>query len=402
MKRIIDIFFLLLIAQSITAQKRDISKARDYLKSGKNLEQAEQLMQKLLEDTAYRENKKIWVILFDAQRKQYGQGNERLYLKQQYDTVALFTIASKMFATAESLDSLEMKPDKKGKVNIEYRKKHAEYLNQYRPNLYNGGTFFIKKQKYKEAYMFFNQYIECAHEPLFGSFKYNETDTLMPVAAYWAVYCGYKMQDPKLTLHHTYLALKDEKHYDLMLQYLAETYKLEKDTTRYFQTIQEGFQKYPRFPFFFPRLIEYYSNHGQWNDAMQACNYALAADSTSHLFRLVKSSVLLNMGKYAECISICSELLAEDTHLADVQLNMGLAYFNQAVELDKTTQVSRSQRNRIVEFYKKSRPYLEEYRKMAPNKKERWAVPLYTIYLNLNMGKEFDEVDHILKNERNK
>lgn len=388
---------MFLIALNSVAQKKEISKARDYLKSGKNLEQAEQLMKKLLDDTTHRENKKIWVILFDAQRKQYELGNEKLYLKQKYDTVALFTIASKMFATAESLDSLEMIPDKKGRVNIEYRKKHAEYLSQYRPNLYNGGAFFMSKQKYKEAYRLFSQYIKCAHEPLFGSFKYNETDTLMPVAAYWAVYCGYKLQDPKLTLHHAYLALKDTGHYDLMLQYLAETYKLEKDTIRYFQTIQEGFLKYPKFPFFFPRLIEYYASRGQWKDAMQVCDYALEADSTSHLFRLVKSSTLLNMGKYEECIAICNELLAENTHLPDVQLNMGLAYFNQAVELDKATSVSRSRMTKIMDLYKKARPYLEEYRKLAPSRKERWAVPLYTIYLNLNMGKEFDEIDRILK-----
>ena len=388
---------MFLIALNSVAQKKEISKARDYLKSGKNLEQAEQLMKKLLDDTTHRENKKIWVILFDAQRKQYELGNEKLYLKQKYDTVALFTIASKMFATAESLDSLEMIPDKKGRVNIEYRKKHAEYLSQYRPNLYNGGAFFMSKQKYKEAYRLFSQYIKCAHEPLFGSFKYNETDTLMPVAAYWAVYCGYKLQDPKLTLHHAYLALKDTGHYDLMLQYLAETYKLEKDTIRYFQTIQEGFLKYPKFPFFFPRLIEYYASRGQWKDAMQVCDYALEADSTSHLFRLVKSSTLLNMGKYEECIAICNELLAENTHLPDVQLNMGLAYFNQAVELDKATSMSRSRMTKIMDLYKKARPYLEEYRKLAPNRKERWAVPLYTIYLNLNMGKEFDEIDRILK-----
>ena len=388
---------MFLIALNSVAQKKEISKARDYLKSGKNLEQAEQLMKKLLDDTTHRENKKIWVILFDAQRKQYELGNEKLYLKQKYDTVALFTIASKMFATAESLDSLEMIPDKKGRVNIEYRKKHAEYLSQYRPNLYNGGAFFMSKQKYKEAYRLFSQYIKCAHEPLFGSFKYNETDTLMPVAAYWAVYCGYKLQDPKLTLHHAYLALKDTGHYDLMLQYLAETYKLEKDTIRYFQTIQEGFLKYPKFPFFFPRLIEYYASRGQWKDAMQVCDYALEADSTNHLFRLVKSSTLLNMGKYEECIAICNELLAENTHLPDVQLNMGLAYFNQAVELDKATSMSRSRMTKIMDLYKKARPYLEEYRKLAPSRKERWAVPLYTIYLNLNMGKEFDEIDRILK-----
>ena len=47
--------------------------------------------------------------------------------------------------------------------------------------------------------------------------------------------------------------------------------------------------------------------------------------------------------------------------------------------------------------YRKALPYLEKYRKLAPDQGSRWAVPLYTIYLNLNMGKEFDEMDKILR-----
>ena len=34
---------------------------------------------------------------------------------------------------------------------------------------------------------------------------------------------------------------------------------------------------------------------------------------------------------------------------------------------------------------------------MVPDEKGLWGLPLYTIYLNLNMGKEFDEIDKLLK-----
>lgn len=397
MKRILGLLVLLSLVLGAGAQKKDISKARDYLKSGKDFDKAEQLMTNLLKDTTNRSNKKIWVTLFDAQRRQYEQGNEKLYLKQAYDTAAFFNLASKMFATAEALDSLEMLPDKHGDVDIEYRKQHAEYLNHYRPNLYNGGVYYITKKKYADAYKLFDQYIACGEDPLFGSYKYNETDTLMPTAAYWAVYCGYKMRDTKATLHHTYLALKDKQHYGFMLQYLAETYKLENDSVRYLQTLEEGFEKYPHYKFFFPRLIEYYSNHSQWDKALQACDYGLQADSKSFLFRLVKGSVMLNLGKYDECIAICDGLLKDGCTFPDVQLNKGLAYFNQAVELDKTSQASRSVRNKIITLYKQALPYLENYRKLEPSKQDRWALPLYTIYLNLNMGSQFDEIDQLLK-----
>jgi hypothetical protein len=55
----------------------------------------------------------------------------------------------------------------------------------------------------------------------------------------------------------------------------------------------------------------------------------------------------------------------------------------------------------IAALYEKSRPYLERYRQLAPDMMRKWSAPLYTIYFNLNMGKEFDEIDK-LRNEHRK
>ena len=71
-----------------------------------------------------------------------------------------------------------------------------------------------------------------------------------------------------------------------------------------------------------------------------------------------------------------------------------------AVEQDKNLKQSNKQRLQIQSDYKKALPYLEKYRKMMPDKKDQWALPLYTIYLNLNMGKEFDEIDKLLNQGR--
>ena len=240
----------------MTAQKKEILAAKDIIKSGKKLEDAQKSMETLLKDSANRGNKKIWKVLYDAVLKQYEQGNEKFYLKEKYDTIQLFGFARKLFEVAESLDSVDALPDRKGRVTLEFRKENAAYLNQIRPNLYNGGAWLVRKQKYAEAYRFFDRYIECATSPLLKDYDYAQHDKHLPSAAYWAVYCGYKMQDAKATLHHAYEALKDTAHYDYMLQYLAETYKLEKDTARYEQTLKEGFRHSPKFPFFFPRLVE--------------------------------------------------------------------------------------------------------------------------------------------------
>jgi len=426
MKRIVSTWICALLLlfvgapSEMMAQKKELIAARDQVKAGKDLDKAQASMTKLLGDSANRGNKKIWCTLFDAVRKQYEQGNEKLYLKQTYDTAKLFNLAKQLFIVAEGLDSVEMIPDKKGKRNIEFRKSHADYLSRIRPNIYNGGTWFVNKQQYKDAYAFFDLYIDCAQSPLFQSYHFEKKDARLSQAAYWAVYCGYKMKDSKATLHHSYEALKDTVHYNYMLQYLAETYKLDKDTARYVSTLKEGFERAPKFSFFFPRLVEFYSSQNQPDSAMKVVDEALRIEAENHLYLYTKSTLLLNQGKYKECIAICDKVIAaakdgekqaadsEDKNDNDVDddaergvyYNAGLSYYNMAVELDKNRQQSSKLKAEIMTDYKKALPYLEKYRSLSPDMTDQWALPLYTIYLNLNMGKEFDEIDKLLNQKR--
>jgi len=40
---------------------------------------------------------------------------------------------------------------------------------------------------------------------------------------------------------------------------------------------------------------------------------------------------------------------------------------------------------------------MERYRKAEPSQSAKWAPALYKIYLNLNLGRQFDEIDAIIK-----
>lgn len=379
------------------AQKKEIATAREYVKKNTNLEKAEQMMRSLLTDSSNRYNDKIWGTLFDAQRKQYENGNEKLYLKQKYDTASIFNITSRMFRDMLSYDSLRNLSNPKVSAVREWRKSHGQLLNMIRPNLLNGGLFFIRKQKYETAYQLLDQYIETANQPLFEAFHYREKDRHLPEAAYWAVYASYKLGNGKQTLHHTYLALKDTTHYNQMLQLLAQTYLGEGDTVRYVNTLKEGFERNHLDVFFFSHLIDFYSAKNDWQQALEMTNQALKTDKKNQLFRMTKSIILLNTGKYQECFSICDTLIHESDTLAEAWLNAGLALFNQGVAIDKNAVLSAKKHAQVVSFYKQAMPYLEKYRQLQPQRKDRWALPLYTIYLNLNKGKEFDEIDKLLK-----
>ena len=390
-------FLMLMSPVAASAQKKEIQTAKDQVKAGKNLDQAAASMKKLLADSANRTNRKIWTIYFDAVRKQYEQGNEKLYLKQKYDTAQLFNYTRQLFEVAFQYDSVETAPDKKGRRDFEFRKGHSEYLAHIRSNLYNGGIWFLNKKKYPDAYKFFDCYIECASQPMFKQRNYGEKDKHLPTAAYYAVYSGYKMKDPKATLHHSYEALKDTVHYNYMLQYLAETYMLEKDTARYVASLKEGFKRVPTFPYFFPRLVEYYVVRNQLDSAMTVVNEALTVVPDSDVYLAAKSNLLLEQGKLQECIEVSKKVIEVNQKLGDPYYNAGICYFNLAVEQDKNSHNSRKVKEQVEANYKKALPYLVKYREMEPKERGKWAFPLYTIYLNLNMGKEFDEIDKVMK-----
>ncbi len=390
-------FLMLMSPVAASAQKKEIQIAKDQVKAGKNLDQAAASMKKLLADSVNRTNRKIWTIYFDAVRKQYEQGNEKLYLKQKYDTAQLFNYTRQLFEVAFQYDSVETAPDKKGRRDFEFRKGHSEYLAHIRSNLYNGGIWFLNKKKYPDAYKFFDCYIECASQPMFKQRNYGEKDKHLPTAAYYAVYSGYKMKDPKATLHHSYEALKDTVHYNYMLQYLAETYMLEKDTARYVASLKEGFKRVPTFPYFFPRLVEYYVVRNQLDSAMKVVNEALTVVPDSDVYLAAKSNLLLEQGKLQECIEVSKKVIEVNQKLGDPYYNAGICYFNLAVEQDKNSHNSRKVKEQVEANYKKALPYLVKYREMEPKEQGKWAFPLYTIYLNLNMGKEFDEIDKVMK-----
>lgn len=393
--------FYFFCVTSMYAQKKEISVAKEQVKTGSNLGQAQASMEKLLKDSANHRNRKIWNVLYESIRKQYEQGNEKLYLKQTYDTATLFSLTRQLFSVAQKTDSVEMIPDAKGKCHFEFRKQHAEYLEKIRPNLYTGGLWLVRKQKYMDAYSLLDQYLKCASMPLFSTCNYQESDKLIPSAAYWAVYCGYKMKNPKATFRHSYEALKDTAHYVYMLQYLAETYKLEKDTARYVKSLKEGFAHAPMFPFFFPRLVENYVERNELDSALVVVDRALSLAPENITYLYTKSTLLLNQGKNEESFAISEKLLSRNDSLPEIYFNAGIACFNRAVLLDKKTQLSRKKNVEIDKLYRKALPYLEKYRELQPSEVDKWSLPLYTIYLNLNMGDEFDNIDKIIsKNKR--
>ena len=83
------LFVTIILSITTSAQKKEISQARSDIKNRSNLEQAETSMRNLLKDSANRQNIKIYETLANAVSAQYEVANEKLYLKEGYDSCFL-------------------------------------------------------------------------------------------------------------------------------------------------------------------------------------------------------------------------------------------------------------------------------------------------------------------------
>ena len=122
----------------------------------------------------------------------------------------------------------------------------------------------------------------------------------------------------------------------------------------------------------------------------------LQVNADNQLFLLARSVAQLYLERYDECIETSERLIALNDTMPEPYFNIATVRLNQALMLEQENE-PRKNRQQLQTLYQQARPYMEAYRQLAPDDKERWAPGLYRIYLNLNMGKKFDEIDRLIK-----
>lgn len=399
-KRILVIIFLFLPIVSF-AQKKQLSEAKSYLKSGNNLDKAESLVREVIAMPGESGEIDHYVLLADIVRKQYEASNEKLYLKQLSDTASMFPALRKLFLTYELLDSVDALPDKNGKVKTKLRRKNAEYLDHFRPNLFNGGIYSMQRKNYSEAYECMDVYLGTYTHPLFSHCSYSDSDSLRYQAAYWAVLAAHWLKDHAGVQKHEELAQRYAPRAPHLLALLYEDYKSHGDMAGAISYLKKGFNKYSDFPFFFPRLVDYYSSQNQLDTVKHIVDKAIEMEPGNQFYRIAQNNLQLNMGDYDACIALGDSLIHTNDKIAEAYFNVGSSYFNKAIERDQRNDALKQRRKEVNELYAKAMPYLERYRSLRRKAVRRWAPMLYSIYLNLNKGQEFDEIDRLLKSVEN-
>lgn len=372
--------------------KNDITSIKDNLKKGRDLEKGEKTLRAYLRDTLHQDDITLHLLLNDVLRKQYASANEKMYLRTSTDTATLMNIGKRMFLAAESLDSLDARPDHKGRVAPAHRHRHAHFLKPYYDNLYKGGVYFYKHKKWQEAWECFDTYIQCHRQPLFSTVELDTTKLVE--AAFLAMHSAANQSSFQRVMKYSEDALKEKSEEESTLRLLANISIENKDTTRYLHYLNEGFRKYYSSDYFFPYLIDYHLSRGDYQKASEYTDTALSKDSVNVLFLLARHEICMLQKDYAKALSFGLSLLERDDSIATPNYNVGYIYYLKAQEAMKA--INMPYRKRLTtaqEWYRKSMPYMQRYKQLAPEKKALWKPILYDIYLNLNMGKEFMEIE---------
>ncbi len=402
MKKLI-ILLLLTIAGPVMGASV-IRQAKEAIKKKQNLEAtAKKLMEEAAKPgTKHDDRVECYVLAAECWKRVNEAENMKLYLKQKYDTVKFFSSIQQMYQLLETADSIEMLPDEKERVRIKQRETSRNNLLPYRRNLFVGGNWYFRKGKYKEAISLFRTYMDASESPIFKNDNLLETDTMMPHVGYLTVNAAYLIQDYDVIVHYTPLALRSNIQNASIQEYYAKALASKGDTATHLAAMWDGLHSYPQHTYFYSHLMDHLIENKEYELGVNVTDSMIAWCDTIPLFFYARSLLMLKMNRDEEAIKDCDACLALDSNYVDAYYNKGVASLNLAVVYTESacTDINNPQCKRDLEIirslYQLARLPMERVRELQPDRKDRWAPALYRIYLNLNMGKEFDEMDEIL------
>lgn len=384
--------------QRLANIKKELDAAKASIKSAKEGDIAKSVtaINKLISaDSVSMKDIRLHAMLFDLVSKQYALANEKLYLKQKVDTAIIYSLCRSMFETANVLDTIDAMPDEKGKVSLKYRKTNAAQLSNFVRNLYGGVVYFLNKERWSDAQQLASTYLSIPTWPLFSQTKLDIGQHRREHVAYMHLVACHMQKKYQDALKYDTLALGHKPRHETAIEIISQTQLALGNTTEYLRCLDEGYEKYPGNELFFTHLIDYYSSKGDWQKVKEVADARLKVNDSDNVAKLTKQTVLLNMHQYDDCIKLGKEILSGDDSIAECNLNTALAYWNQSLEIQKTVTNIKERNAQLNELYKGCKPYMEKYRSLRPDDKQQWKPILYTIYLNLNLGKEFAEIERM-------
>lgn len=394
-------FILLLLAFSLASvawPQKAVRKIRTAVKAG-NLEEAMKQIAACESDSLLADEYKVYEWGVRVQQRMNEQENEKIYLGQTCDT-------ARFFSSVKGIFNYSVKAYEKGIAQgmkvVPLHEKTCARLWMYYPNLGVACHYYYKKGDYAQACDYLDTYIQTAQSPLFSDAPKPLLDELhLPTMAFFRLKSNYELGQYAKVIQDASLAMHDSLHHGSTLRYLSLASLREGKMEEYVAYLYRGLREAPGASFFYSQLLDYYQRSDQLGRALLLTDSLLQVRPGTSLYLFGKSYLLMKLKRYAESIRVSEDLLGHDDEWVEAYYNVGVCYCNMAAEALRRKPADVEQykafSRQVHDYYEAARPYLEHYREAYPDRVRKWGPLLYRVYLNLNMGDAFDEVDSLLK-----
>lgn len=399
-KHSIFLLFIMAFCSVPTTAQKAFKPIRSALKAGKP-QDALRTIQSFTIDTTYNRNPRLYDYAIQAYVALNDIQNEKFYLKQKYDTVQLFTTVYNIYDNILRCDSVSRQQAEQKRNPYQIPQTHRSLLHKYYRNLCVGGFFFYQKHNYETALQYLTHTV-CLPQrtDLWGNNDVPQS-TLARNATY-ALHSAFILQDYASVGKFALTALQDTGSVRSgVLESLARTAQAIGDTTSSIEYLHMGLEEFPNVPFFFTTITDLFARRNQYNDILTLANTLLRTDTINSYFLAAKSLALINLGRYQEAISNASKSLAIDSTDIDAYYYIGASYYNLAGTVTMPGNMNSAAYRKALDsrrnYYQQALPFIETYSRLQPTQRKRWAPLLYTIYLALNEGDKFSEMEEIMQ-----
>lgn len=411
MKKIVLTMVALLTASMTFAQNMAIFKAEEKMEE-KDYKSASEIIDACI---ANPKTSKLALAYFIAGEIQTRVLNEEIGKAQNHqplDTLLFNTALDKAVDYFTKSYQEDCKPDKKGRVKLEYADKFENGITPYpgykRRMLdmlgyyaYSGG-FANSNGRPQEAYKYFVKYMDMPKNPMFTK---HESDSIYKKNAksydkigYYAAMLAYQAKDYDDVIKYVDFALRDSTsmHDGYLMKMNA---LLEKgDTAKWVETSKQAIADMPEEVGNLTNLLKYYDSHKMTKEAEAMADELTRKSPDNKGAWYARGCVYMN-SNYAEAHKAFAKAISLDKTFASAQFNQGVTYVNELIKQKDNFTTDRSKVDKYNadmakarEYYRKAQPYFENALFLAPDKPSVWGYSLQNVYYNLQDGKQKEDM----------
>ena len=378
-------------------KKKSIFKdIKAYYKSG-NYDRVYDLIQNTFKEYPESQNDADFLgYAMNSQFQLYLLENRRLYLNGKGDTVKLFSHIYNTYENGLKCDSVSAIPDKKGKIITKYSSDINSHLSYLRNNLKSGGLFYLKKQKYNDAFPFFSMYINTMSNPIVYKTKNgivpSDTDSVRIYKM--ALHAAYGSNRHTDVMRFLPVAISDTLRKDVMMEMGAESSLQLRDSATFVLLLITGFDEYPSNDYFRANLIKLYHDHNDFDNTMKVLDRCIQTDSLDAKYWKLKGneyyvidSLDAAINPYTHAVNIDSTDVEILTKLGHIYIRKARDFYNSANLKIGSPDFSKNRRL-LTDLYTNAMNYYERVRLLRPQDSQLWKSALRECYYRLNKGDE--------------